>query len=428
MTSSPGAAGSGAGGGGGGGAARGEQAGEGCEAWRRRTPQLTPLAVACSLGDAAVVEVLCQWARREKVHIDPTAPLALGQLAPAATPGASPRWDREGEGGGLAAYGDPPMIMAVRGKSSFPAKQLLVETLAKYGFAADVRSPVDSWTPLLSAVELGSLELVTTLVRLGARVSADRQLGFTPLHLACQTSHWLLVPFLTETMRAQYVRVAAWGPSPQYVSINVLDAYGRTALDIALLRYFASSLPLGSYSQKAVDVLREFVHGGQAEDPGVVCGWEVLRVLRLLEALPPSEKGVGVGAQLFGGADSWTGPTTVPESTSTADKGHGQSGKYIEDAGHDAAESCSDLEELLQAVRALVKGGARTQWLAQDLLQPPLRSPAAWPAGHHASAARSSARLDREPRYSPIDPEDYLDRPDGESDCNGVGARVNRYV
>merc|ERR1719217_1378086 len=162
--------------------------------------------------------------------------------------------------------------MAVRGRGSIANKIGLINSLARFGFSADARSPVDSWTPLLAAVDLGNLELVSALCKLGARLSADRQLGFTPLHLACQMAQWHLVPLLSESMTGQYNRVAAWGPSPQYVSLNLVDSYGRTALDIALLHYFANPLPCSSESssgktpnsgsdrQKAVDILREFVH------------------------------------------------------------------------------------------------------------------------------------------------------------------------
>merc|ERR1719221_2343356 len=114
--------------------------------------------------------------------------------------------------------------------------------------------------------------------------------------------HWRLVPVLAEAMHGQHARVAAWGPSPQYVSLSLVDAYGRTSLDIALLRYFNSPLPpglaepagktpsLGSENQKAVHVLREFVHRAPQE-PSTVCGWELLRVLRLMDVLRlPSKK------------------------------------------------------------------------------------------------------------------------------------------
>merc|ERR1719353_1062552 len=199
------------------------------------------------------------------------------------------------------------MIMAIRGKGNVQNKLRLIQMLATFGFPADARSPVDSWTALLAAVELGSVELVLELIKNGSRLSADRTLGFTPLHLACQMAQWHLVPILTESMCGQYNRVAAWGPSPQYVSINLVDSYGRTALDIALLHYFANPLPnfsdstgksptSGSERQKAVDILREFVHRSPPEDPGIVCGWELLRVLRVLDALPAKK---AVGAQFF---------------------------------------------------------------------------------------------------------------------------------
>eukprot|EP00403_Amphidinium_massartii_P006159 CAMPEP_0178380110 /NCGR_PEP_ID=MMETSP0689_2-20121128/5290_1 /TAXON_ID=160604 /ORGANISM="Amphidinium massartii, Strain CS-259" /LENGTH=842 /DNA_ID=CAMNT_0020000235 /DNA_START=93 /DNA_END=2621 /DNA_ORIENTATION=- len=352
-----------------------------------RAPTLTPLALACSLGHLDVVEALCQWARHEKVHLDPSAPPLLGHDSTTMLPnrgaensaGASSValwWDHEDpqhEPQDNMKYGDPPMVMAVRGRhASLPVKLQLISTLARYGFSADVRSPVDSWTPLLAAVEQGSQELCQTLVKRSARLSAERYVGYTPLHLACQMGHWHLVPLLVEAMKEQYQRVAEWGPSPQYVSLNLADAYGRTALDIALLRYFANPLPYASMSagkstssgndrQKAVDILREFIHHSPPEDPGVVCGRELLRVLRFLDALPSKK----VGAQ-FWTADCESQPESPhkPASlkvTMMEEKPQSQTAPY------------GDVEMLLQAVRLLVRAGAKTKWLLQDLVQPPVR-------------------------------------------------------
>jgi hypothetical protein len=332
------------------------------------------------------------------------------------------------------------MVMVVRGQASLGTKLRLLALLGSYGFSADVRSPVDSWTPLLAAVELGCLELVTALTKIGGRLSADRHLGFTPLHLACQMGHWHLVPFLTEAMQGQLSRVAAWGPSPQYVSLNLVDAYGRTALDIALLRYFASPLPcLGTEHQKAVDILREFVHRSPPEDPGVVCGWELLRVLRFLDALPSKKS---VGAQ-FWGAD-WESPAPPSASIMAAQKpGKLAKGAILEDGsvpepagpgvslgpgmGSEAAGSgpYSDTEELLQAVRVLVRAGAQTRWLLQDLVQPPPARSSLGCCGAEGLRRESDAKevvitargrgptasLDKlsSLKYSPIEPEDIPD-------------------
>lgn len=368
----------------------------------QRIPSLTPLAVACSLGDVAMVEALCQWAKQEKVHLDPTAPVSLGDNSPPS--GATGLWDwndhqRDDRGESRARFGDPPMVMAVRGKGNASCKLTLVRTLARYGFSADIRSPVDSWTPLLAAVELGSLELVTGLTKLGARLSADRHLGFTPLHLACQMGHWHLVPFLAEAMQGQHSQVASWGPSPQYVSLNLVDAYGRTALDISLIRYFADPLPcwndgLGSERQKAVDILREFVHRSQPDDAGVVCGWELLHMLRFLNSLP-ARKAVGVQ---FWDAD-WDGPPLGASTKKKQGLAHG------------------DVEELLQAVRVLVKAGAQTQWLMQDLVKPPSRGLGCAGIGSHGPSGDAKEtitalgfrfhRVKSSPQYSPLDPEDF---------------------
>lgn len=351
-------------------------------------PQLTPLSLACSLGDVATVDAICQWARRERVHVDPTAPTVLsGETTMSLVggrggdtsnnSGVARWWDQEdrdhtgqndGSGGGTN-YGDPPMIMAVRGCGSVTAKLCLINTLAHFGFSSDARSPVDSWTPLLAAVELGSLELTAALINVGARLSAERQLGFTPLHLACQMAQWHLVPILTESMCGQYNRVAAWGPSPQYVSVNLADSYGRTALDIALLHYFSNPIPnvsdfsgesssSGNERRKAVDILREFVHRTAPEDPGIVCGWELLGVLRFLDALPSKK---AVGAQFFA---EWTSDKACPTEKSPV--------KVPEWRAPQGAPY-GDLEELLQAVRVLVRAGGQTKHLLPDLLQPPER-------------------------------------------------------
>lgn len=403
---------------------------------RASGPRLTPLSVACSLGDVAVVEALCQWARREKVHLDPTAPPILGHDAPSVTLGGVRGADGGGANGGVALwwdqdeqhrgrgdngsesplYGDPPMVMAVRGQADTATKLRIISALAHYGFSADVRSPVDSWTPILAAVELGSLELVTALVKLDARLSADRHLGFTPMHLACQMGQWHLVQTLTESMCGQYSRVAAWGPSPQYVSINLVDAYGRTALDIALLRYFANPLPYADYEksassgserQKAVDILREFVHRSPPEDPGIVCGWELLRVLRFLDALPSKK---GVGAQLWG-ADWATPPTDTPGAEP---KKPCTLAKVLDAAPEtERPVPYGDIAELLQAVRVLVRAGGQTKWLLQDLLQPPSSKSVGQGLESHGhgegciTALGSRASGDRSCKYSLLDEEDF---------------------
>mmetsp|Transcript_79614 Transcript_79614/g.234140 ORF Transcript_79614/g.234140 Transcript_79614/m.234140 type:complete len:774 (-) Transcript_79614:334-2655(-) len=388
------------------------------EARRPAVRPLTPLAVACSLGDVAMVEALCQWAKRERVQLDPTAPLTLGGEVPSPN-GTIGLWDRDmfprdGDGESSACFGDPPMVMAVRSKASLSSKLLLIKTLARYGFSADIRSPVDSWTPLLAAVELGSLELVTILVRLSARLSADRHLGFTPLHLACQVAHWHLVPVLAEAMQRQHGRVAAWGPSPQYVSMNLVDAYGRTALDIALIHYFSNPLPCwserptgsGSEQQKAVDILREFLHRSPPKDAGVVCGWELLHVLRFLDTMPSRK---AVGAQLWD--PDWD---NIP-GLAGAPKQECLPGDAMEKPRIKAVPY-SDMEELLQAVRVLVRSGARTQWLPQDLVWSSSRGLGCAGAANHGPSGEikeaitgfgSTLCRERSVRYSPIDPEDF---------------------
>merc|ERR1712129_491445 len=273
---------------------------------------------------------------------------------------------------------------------------------------------------------------------LGARLTADRHVGFTPLHLACQMGHWVLVPCLTEAMQAQYNRVAAWGPSPQYVSLNSVDAYGRTSLDVALLRYFSNPLPccsessgkppsLGSERQKAVDILREFVHRSPPDDSGVVCGWELLRVLRFLDALP-SRKGGGL--QLWGPGD-WEhtaaaaaagagGAAAYACAESAAGVGPMRSNRLGKAGVSEQQEivlgsqepSYSDVEELLQAVRVMVHAGAQTRWLLQDLVQPPSRGLGCGSADRDIvdddckEASVTSCLRQRSARYSPVGQED----------------------
>jgi len=426
----------------------------------RPPPRLTPLALACSLGHVALVEVLCQWARRERVHLDPSAPLVLsadGGSAPASARGraggtagtatTSPWWDQEDlqrqAEGVVPSFGDPPMVMAVRGTAPSAVKARMIAVLHQYGFAADARSPLDSWTPLLAAVSLGSSELIAVLTKIGARMSADRHLGLTPLHLACQMGHWHLVPVLAEAMRGQYDRVAAWGPSPQYVSLNLVDVYGRTPLDIALLHYFNDPLPMtgeaggrgsgcGVERQKAVDVLREFVHRKPSREASLMCGWELLRVMRFLEGLPNKKV---AGPQLWpgdycegGGASPLTRAHEKRGRLPDDDDGSVDTGRWSE--GEDP-HACGDMEAVLQAIRTLVQLGARTQKLPADLVQPPgavqplgtvagaAAAVGSGAADSHAPAGSSikealvnlsmKCRPEQEPRYSPLEPDDIVE-------------------
>jgi len=389
---------------------------------RRRHPVLTPLALACSLGDVKVVEALCQWARRQRVHVDPSAPfptaglssrrglehppgLPLGGRHTAGASANSPWLEHDDhlDQDGISKFGDPPMVMTVRGKGSLTAKLRLCAYLSHYGFSADARSPVDSWTPLLAAVDQGCIQLVTTLLKLGARLSSDCHLGFTPLHLACQMGHWHLIGCLVDAMKSQHDRVAAWGPSPQYVSLNLADAYGRTALDIALLKYFsnpfsaswessnpgAGSKP-GSEREKAVDVLREFVQRRLPEDAGsVVCSWELLQVLNLLDAMP-AKKALRECERGPEGATVSRGSSSLPSASD---------GKELE-----ATEpGYGDLEELLQAIRTLVRAGAQTCYLLPDLVQPCARA-----EGSSSDAAFSLRPRRGSLQFSPLDAEDVV--------------------
>ncbi|CAL1172361.1 unnamed protein product [Cladocopium goreaui] len=242
--------------------------------------------------------------------------------------------------------GDPPMVMVIRSKGSLQSKLRMIATLTRHGFSVDARSPADSWTPLLAAVESGSRRLVTALLQLGARLSADRHLGFTPLHLACQMGHWQLLPCLVEAMQKQYERVAAWGPSPQYISLNVADAYGRTPLDIALLRYFSSPDDRPGDEKKALDVLRDFLRERAPED-GLVCGWELFHVLNFIDA--PSKKALRAQMECEGRGSPSQSPMDKDESMEEPQSG--------------------EVEEVLQAIRLLLQAGAQTRWL-QDFLEP----------------------------------------------------------
>eukprot|EP00439_Symbiodinium_sp_Y106_P043734 s5663_g5.t1 len=337
-----------------------------------------PLALACSLGHVGCVEALCLWGRRQRLQIDPTAPQVTPlNLARRELLGVIGWEDID-----TSTLGDPPMIMVVRGQGSLEQKLQLISVLCSYNFSVDVRGARDSWTPLLAAVERGSIELVQALVAQGARSSPDSLLSFTPLHLACQMGHWHLVPCLVEAMNKQYRSMSAWGPSPQYVSLNVADV---TALDIALLRYFndesescGTAAAAEGNGQKAVNVLREFIHGGPADDAGTVCGWELLQVMNLIAI--PSKK--AMNAQL---ADCNRMVEGSPNSAN-ADSG---------EADKEAAEGFNDVREVLEAVRLLVKAGAQTRFLLEDLLEPATNPPVASPIFKSAAQpARTS------PKYS----------------------------
>lgn len=327
------------------------------------------------------MEALCLWGRRQRLQIDPTAPQVTPlNLARRELLGVIGWEDID-----TSTLGDPPMIMVVRGQGSLEQKLQLISVLCSYNFSVDVRSPRDSWTPLLAAVERGSIELVQALVAQGARSSPDSVLGFTPLHLACQMGHWHLISCLVEAMNKQYRSMSAWGPSPQYVSLNVADVYGRTALDIALLRYFndesesyGTAAAAEGNGQKAVNVLREFIHRRPADDAGVVCGWELLQVMNLIAI--PSKK--AMNAQL---ADCNRMVEGSPNSAN-ADSG---------EADKETAEGFNDVREVLEAVRMLVKAGAQTRFLLEDLLEPATNPPVASPIFKSAAQpARTS------PKYS----------------------------
>lgn len=352
---------------------------------------LTPLALACSLGDYAVVEALFTWATRERAHLDPTAPLVLkgghhdgSDRADAVFLTTASVWHERGE---QTVFGDPPMVMVIRGRANLRTKLRLLALLAHLGLEVDVRSPVDSWTPLLAAVELGSIEIVMALEKLGARISAEKHLGFTPLHLACQMGQWHLVPLLTEAMLRQHRRVAAWGPSPQYVSLNLADAYGRTALDIALLQYFGlETLPGESPGeQKAVDILREFVHS-RSHDDGMVCGWDMLGVLGLLGWSLSSKK--ALSASFMMGVDC----TPAPDPKLMQDLPVVPTSFFGQSRQSEQPCRCSlgPLEGMLTAIRVLVRAGGQTRWLLQDVME----------------STRSGN--DRDLHYSPLNAEDAI--------------------
>ncbi|CAJ1397840.1 unnamed protein product [Effrenium voratum] len=240
------------------------------------------------------------------------------------------------------------MVIVVRSRGALQSKLRMLTILSRHGFSVDARSAVDSWSPLLAAVEQGCRRLVEALLALGARLSADRHLGFTPLHLACQMGHWHLLPCLVEAMQKQYQRVAAWGPSPQYISLNVADAYGRTPLDIALLRYFSS--PDDRPDGKAVDVLRKFIH--KSAEPGPVCGWELFQVLNFIDTIPSKK---ALGAQLL----EYRSQNASPSASADGEK----------ELGEEPGTEYGEVEEVLKAIRLLLQAGGQTRWL-QDLLEP----------------------------------------------------------
>jgi len=183
-----------------------------------------------------------------------------------------------------------------------------------------------------------------------------------------------------------------------------------------------------------VDILREFVHRSPPDDPGVVCGWELLRVLRFLDALP-SRKGGGL--QLWGPGD-WEhtaaaaaagagGVAAYACAESAAGSGPTRSNRLGKAGVSEQQEivlgsrepSYSDVEELLQAVRVMVHAGAQTRWLLQDLVQPPSRGLGCGSANRDRDCVADDSReasvtfwsrqrihTDGSARYNPVDQED----------------------
>ncbi len=66
-------------------------------------------------------------------------------------------------------FGDPLMHTFACGKATLFTELVPICALALNTFPAEVCPPVDSWIPLLMAVELGYLDFATALLKYGTR-------------------------------------------------------------------------------------------------------------------------------------------------------------------------------------------------------------------------------------------------------------------
>jgi hypothetical protein len=167
--------------------------------------------LACSLGQDKLVTSLLNWAK-----------LGVAQIE---------RLDS-----GRSSYvryqdvqQDPFMMAAIRSPGTDASVLSIVNELLRRGFSPNVRSPVDSWTPLHAAVERGNEALIQLLVQHSdTKLLRCRQLHFTPIHLACQMGEFSILPYLLKLLPPAdgFVRHTS------DASASSKDVYGRTSLDI----------------------------------------------------------------------------------------------------------------------------------------------------------------------------------------------------
>ncbi len=271
----------------------------------------TLLTLACGFADVDCVQVLLDYGRRERVVCDPFAPPG----APAGTtlsrlfnvdvvemdsyehiwPSTVKKCECpivaliKGYGAGSAPALPNGVVYTPDNKrvkiakvarklhriprGTTEAKFKIMAILHDFGFDFNQRSGLDGFSPLMAGVESGSSLLVDQLLAYKCRISPGRINGLTQLHLACQMQNYHLLPSLLHAARAQHSSASAWGPSIQSdgVSINHVDEYGRTCLDIViatLLQHSGSVEPmLGAdiNDKNRLVKLRELifqVHGG----------------------------------------------------------------------------------------------------------------------------------------------------------------------
>lgn len=143
---------------------------------------------------------------------------------------------------------EPLLLAAIRSRGTSENASSIAAELLRRGFSPNVRSPVDSWTPLHAAVERGCAEIVQLLVEHPAtKLLRCRRLHMTPIHLACQMRQYDLLPLLMPLdvgdksdsgSSASPFSSSSGSPgfTHAYCGINSKDIYGRTALDIILYR------------------------------------------------------------------------------------------------------------------------------------------------------------------------------------------------
>ena len=83
------------------------------------------------------------------------------------------------------------------------ARLAILDLLSDTGFTMNQKSGLDSLSPLIAAVELGSQSLVQKLLENKCGIYPSGISSFTPLHQACQMAHWQLLPMLLQAVKEQ---------------------------------------------------------------------------------------------------------------------------------------------------------------------------------------------------------------------------------